>query len=167
MITLPDGKKKDGTSMVTTPIDVAASISKQLAGKIILAKVRYPEGRIATLDVNLKNPEAENEAKGEGWMSWDANRALEGSCELELITFDKPEGKDTFWHSSSHVLGETLEIEFGVHLCFGPSTTEGFFYDTYSGKDVSKVFTSLNNVALSLLRNAISCSILIPSQITY
>ena len=54
-----------------------------------------------------------------------------------MITFNDAEGKDTFWHSSSHVLGQTLEVEFGVHLCFGPPTTEGFFYDTYAGKDVS------------------------------
>ena len=99
--------------------------------------MRYPDGRVATLDDNLKNPEAENEAKNDGWMSWDATRFLEGSCDIELVTFDKAEGKDTFWHSSSHVLGQALEVEFGVHLCFGPATTDGFFYDTYAGKDVS------------------------------
>ena len=47
-----------------------------------MAKVRYPGPRVGTLDVNLKNPEAENEAKNEGWMAWDATRLLEGSCEL-------------------------------------------------------------------------------------
>ena len=53
-----------------------------------------------------------------------------------LYTFDDPEGKETFWHSSAHVLGLSLEREFGVHLCHGPPTDSGFFYDAYTGKDV-------------------------------
>lgn len=72
-----------------------------------------------------------------GWVDYDATRPFEGNCELKLFTFDTPEGKETFWHSSAHVLGETLELEFGVHLCHGPPTEAGFFYDSYSGKDVS------------------------------
>ena len=144
VVTLPDGNTKEGTSFVTTPVGVAAMISKQLAGKVIVARVRYPKGRVGTLDLNLKNPEAENEAKNDGWMLWDATRPLEGSCDLELITFNDAIGKDTFWHSSAHVLGETLELEFGVHLCFGPATTDGFFYDTYTGKDVSHTIKDSN-----------------------
>ena len=126
-------------------------ISKQLASKIVMAKVRYPDGRVATLDNNLKNPEAENEDKQDGWMRWDATRLLEGSCELELITFDHLEGKEAFWHSSSHVLGQTLESEYGVHLCFGPATADGFFYDTYSGKDVSHFVSILSSLTIELI----------------
>lgn len=33
------------------------------------------------------------------------------------------------------MLGETLELEFGVHLTHGPPTEDGFFYDSYTGKD--------------------------------
>lgn len=51
------------------------------------------------------------------------------------MTFDDPVGQETFWHSSAHVLGETLETEFGVHLTHGPPTDTGFFYDSYTGKD--------------------------------
>lgn len=79
-----------------------------------------------------------SEQKGEqGWLDYDVTRPFEGNCELKLFTFDTPEGKETFWHSSAHILGETLELEFGVHLCHGPPTDSGFFYDSYSGKDVS------------------------------
>ena len=45
---------------------------------------------------------------------WDVNRPLEGDCELQLFKFTDELGKETFWHSSAHVLGETLENEFGV-----------------------------------------------------
>jgi len=113
-ITLPDGNTKEGEAFKTSPFDVARRISKQLAEKIVVSKVRYPDGRIATLDEGLINPEATAEKVGEGWMQWDVTRPLEGNAHIELFTFDTPEGKETFWHSSAHVLGETLEQEFGV-----------------------------------------------------
>ena len=39
----------------------------------------------------------------------------------------------TFWHSSSHVLGEALEALYGVRLTIGPAVEEGFYYDCYYG----------------------------------
>lgn len=57
-------------------------ISKQLAEKVVVCKVKYPDGRIATLDEGLINPEAAAENKGDGWMQWDATRPLEGSCHI-------------------------------------------------------------------------------------
>jgi threonyl-tRNA synthetase len=39
----------------------------------------------------------------------------------------------TFWHSSAHVLGEALELEYGVDLTIGPALEEGFYYDCYMG----------------------------------
>lgn len=38
-------------------------------------------------------------------------------------------GKEVFWHSSAHVLGEACERHYGCHLEHGPPTTDGFFYD--------------------------------------
>ncbi len=108
-VTLPDGSTKEGDAFKTSPFDVARMISKQFAEKIVVSKVRYPDGRIATLDDGLINPEAEKEKEGDGWMQWDATRPLEGNCHLKLFTFDDNEGRETFWHSSAHVLGETLE----------------------------------------------------------
>ena len=137
-ITLPDGKQKEGVSFKTTPIDVAKMISNQLAKKIIVAQIRYPNGRVATFDDALQNPEEEKGAKGEGWMDVDATRPLEGSCEIRLFQFSDAQGRECFWHSSAHVLGGALEQEYGVHLTHGPPTEDGFFYDSYTGKDVSK-----------------------------
>ena len=34
-----------------------------------------------------------------------------------------------FWHSSAHVLGESAEKHYGCHLCIGPPTDDGFFYE--------------------------------------
>lgn len=37
---------------------------------------------------------------------WDMNRPLEGDCSLEIFRFDSVKGRDTFWHSSAHILGQ-------------------------------------------------------------
>ena len=41
--------------------------------------------------------------------------------------------RQTFWHSSSHILGEALEALYGVRLTIGPAIAEGFYYDCYMG----------------------------------
>ena len=123
---------------MTSALSIAEGISKQFAGKVVVAKVRYPNGRIATLDGNIQNPEEEASKHGEGWMFFDVTRPFEGDVDLQLFTFDDPEGRETFWHSSAHVLGESLELEFGVHLTHGPPTEDGFFYDSYTGSDIFK-----------------------------
>ncbi|CAN6477601.1 unnamed protein product [Victoria cruziana] len=91
-------------------MDIAKEISKGLAASALISKVN------GTL--------------------WDMTRPLEGDCQVELFKFDSNEGRDTFWHSSAHILGESLEREYGCKLCIGPCTTrgEGFYYDAfYSG----------------------------------
>ncbi|CDP00192.1 unnamed protein product [Coffea canephora] len=108
-IVLPDGSVKEGKKWNTTPFDVAKEISKSLASNALIAKV---DGAL-----------------------WDMHRPLEGDCELKLFTFDSDEGRDTFWHSSAHILGQSLEQTYGCRLCIGPCTTrgEGFYYDAFYG----------------------------------
>lgn len=135
-MTLPDGNVKNGTSFETTPLDIAKAISNSLAKTILVSKVKFTGQKVGTLDEGLKNPEEEG-SSNDGWQWYDARRPLEGSCHIKLFPFNSVEGKETFWHSSAHVLGETLEVEFGVHLTHGPPTDQGFFYDSFTGKDVS------------------------------
>lgn len=56
-------------------------------------------------------------------------RPLEESCKLELLDFESEEGKQVFWHSSAHVLGEACERKYGCHLCIGPPLEDGFYYE--------------------------------------
>jgi hypothetical protein len=61
---------------------------------------------VSTLDEGLFNPEAsEGKSEDDQWFLWDVNRKLEGDCELFLFKFEDEKGKETFWHSSAHVLG--------------------------------------------------------------
>ncbi|CBI39735.3 hypothetical protein VitviT2T_030000 [Vitis vinifera] len=109
-ITLPDGTVKEGKKWETTPFDIAKEISKGLASNALISQVNG--------------------------VLWDMSRALEGDCGLKLFTFDSDEGRDTFWHSSAHILGQALEMEYGCKLCIGPCTTrgEGFYYDAFYGE---------------------------------
>ncbi|KNC80970.1 hypothetical protein SARC_06685 [Sphaeroforma arctica JP610] len=69
---------------------------------------------------------------------WDLDRPFEGDAKLQLISFDDDEGKQVFWHSSAHILGEGLERVYGSCLCYGPPIENGFYYDMYSEKDPVK-----------------------------
>src|ERR1700712_441185 len=40
-------------------------------------------------------------------------------------------GRQVFWHSSAHMLGEAIERLYGGHLCYGPPIENGYYYDTY------------------------------------
>jgi threonyl-tRNA synthetase len=152
-VTLPDGSVKKGTSFESSPFTIASSISKQFAEKVVVAKVKY-SNRVATLDEGLLNPEAEGDADFEDqWFFWDVMRPLEGDCQLVMFKFEDKEGKETFWHSSAHVLGQTLENEYGVQLCHGPPTDSGFFYDSYTGKDIflEKDYPTIEKVAQKIV----------------
>ncbi|KAK2721840.1 threonine--tRNA ligase 1, cytoplasmic-like isoform X2 [Artemia franciscana] len=104
-ITLPDGKEIDGQSWRTTPYEVACGISKGLADNTVIAKVN---GSL-----------------------WDLDRPLEADCSIKLLKFDDEEAQKVFWHSTAHILGESLERVYGGHLCYGPPIDEGFYYDMY------------------------------------
>jgi threonyl-tRNA synthetase len=121
LVTLPDGKEVPGKKFETTPYDVALGISRGLADSCVVAKL-------------------------DGETLWDMTRPLEASCKLELCKFDSPEGKEVFWHSSAHVLGEALERLYGCDLTRGPPQEDGFFYDiacpdggTVGGDELDKI----------------------------
>ena len=40
-------------------------------------------------------------------------------------------GKQVFWHSSAHILGESMEKHYGGCLCYGPPIENGFYYDMF------------------------------------
>ncbi|RKU42008.1 threonyl-tRNA synthetase [Coniochaeta pulveracea] len=105
-ITMPDGSIKMGTSWETTPGEIAKSISNSLYKRTVVARLDGDKNQL-----------------------WDLERPLEKSCKLELLTFDDDQGKQVFWHSSAHILGEACERRFGCSLCIGPPIDDGFYYE--------------------------------------
>ena len=79
-----------------------------MAEKLVVAKVKFVN-RVATLDSGLIiggiDDESDEKGSGDTWELYDCFRPLEGDCEIKLLTFDDPEGKMVFWHSSAHILG--------------------------------------------------------------
>lgn len=147
-ITLPDGAVREGVAWKTTPLDIALAISQGLADQVVVARVTY-KGAVndpfsvsaADVDGNETTEDAGDSCCGAvgGHANkselWDVFRPLIGDCKLELLKFDDREGKMVFWHSSAHILGESLETLKGAHLTIGPPVEGGFYYDSYMGKE--------------------------------
>jgi len=118
-ITLPDGTVKE-YQKGTTGLQIAASISEGLARNVLASKVN---GQV-----------------------WDATRAIDSDSNLQLLTWNDLEGKNTFWHSSAHLLAEALEDLYpGIKFGIGPPIETGFYYDvdfgdhTLEGSELEKI----------------------------
>lgn len=106
-VKLADGSVKS-FEKGSTPLDVAMSISEGLARNVLAAKVN---GEVR-----------------------DAFRPLEEDSELQLLTWNDDDGKNTFWHSSAHLLAEALEELYpGIKFGIGPPIENGFYYDVDTG----------------------------------
>ena len=127
-VTLPDGSIKEFESN-STPFDVARSISEGLARNVISASYNG--------------------------LTIETRTALTTDGALVLHTFNDDEGKKAFWHSSAHVLAETiLEFYPKAKLTIGPAIENGFYYDLDLGDDVisEKDFQQIEKKFLELAR---------------
>ena len=104
----------------TKVIDVAKSISEGLARKVISASF------------NKETYEIESELHSDG--------------SIKFYTWEDDEGKQAFWHSSAHILAQTIKFFYPkCKLTIGPSIENGFYYDvdfdgdTISEKDFQKI----------------------------
>ena len=60
----------------------------------------------------------------------DLRTPLKKDCELEILTFDSPEGKHAFWHTGAHIMAQAIQhlfpdAQFGI----GPALDDGWYYD--------------------------------------
>lgn len=104
----------------TKVIDVAKSISEGFARKVISASF------------NKEACEIESELHSDG--------------SIKFYTWEDDEGKQAFWHSSAHILAQTIKFFYPkCKLTIGPSIENGFYYDvdfdgdTISEKDFKKI----------------------------
>ena len=106
-ITLKDGSVKQ-YSEETSVISIAKDISEGLARNVISA--------------NFNDKVVE------------INSMINEDGKLEFYTWDNDEGKSAFWHSSSHVMAQSIQELFpGVKLTIGPAINSGFYYDVDLG----------------------------------
>jgi threonyl-tRNA synthetase len=102
-ITFPDGNVRQ-YEPGSSALDIARSISEGLARNVVSATVN---GQLTDRDLPLSK-----------------------NATLALHTWNDQAGKETFWHSTAHLMAEALEAMYpGIKFGYGPSSEKGFFYD--------------------------------------
>ena len=118
-ITLPDGSVRQYPEPLTV-LEVAKDISEGLARNVLSAQFNQQTVEASTL--------------------------IEEDGDLRLFTWNDDEGKTAFWHSSAHILAQTiLALYPEAKLTIGPAIENGFYYDvdfgdhSFSEKDLAAV----------------------------
>ena len=126
-ITLPDGSIKQ-MEKGCTAYEVAQAISEGLARNVLVAKVN---DQMVELD-----------------------KPINEDATLTLYTWNDREGKDTFWHSSAHLMAAAIESLYpGVKFGIGPHIETGFYYDidfmdySISSDDFPKIEEKMKELA--------------------
>lgn len=102
-VTLPDGTRRSVPADRTVG-QVLSETTGSLDDGIVAVKVN---GALADLDTLLTQDAA-----------------------LEPVTFDSPEGKEVYRHSSTHIMAQAVKEVFpSAQLAIGPAIEDGFYYD--------------------------------------
>ncbi len=124
-IKFPDGSEKNFPRGISG-YDVAKAISPRLAKEAIAFK----------LNGSIK----------------DLNSKIEMDGPIEVLTFDSPDGKNVFWHSTAHIMAQAVQELFPeVKLAIGPPIEEGFYYDfevdkPFSPEDLQKIENRMSEI---------------------
>jgi len=107
-IKFPDGSVRPFNKGITA-FEIANGISPRLASEVLAATV------------NSKVVEI--------------NRPINEDASIKLHKWEDQEAKNTFWHSSSHLMAEALEQLYpGIKFGIGPAIETGFYYDVDLGE---------------------------------
>ncbi len=139
-ITLPDNSVREFDAGVNG-LEIAEAISSRLAKEVLSISVN---GEVR-----------------------DLMRPIQSDASIKLHTWDDKEGRDTFWHSSAHIMAEAIESYLpGTKFGIGPSIENGFYYDidlpegqTLTEKDLTEIEKKMMELARSkqdIIRSDIS-----------
>ena len=107
-VTFPDGSVRQFNKGITG-LEIAKSLSSRLAQEVLAASVNDKV--------------------------YDLLRPINEDCSIKLHKWEDQEAKQTFWHSSSHLMAEALQSLFpGIKFGIGPSIETGFYYDVDLGE---------------------------------
>jgi len=107
-ITFPNGDSRSYEDGITGA-EIAAGLSRRLAKAALSIKVN---GEVR-----------------------DLARPITEDATVSILTWNDPEGKTTFWHSTAHLMAEALEAIYpGVKFGIGPPIENGFYYDIDLGE---------------------------------
>jgi threonyl-tRNA synthetase len=115
---LPDGSEKVFPAGVTGQA-VAEKIGPRLAKDALAVKL---DGRLQDLNIPVEKDSA-----------------------AEIVTFGSSEGREVYWHSTSHLLAHAVKQLFPqAKVAIGPAIEEGFYYDfdferPFTPEDLAKI----------------------------
>ena len=102
-ITLPDNSVREFEKGITG-LGIAEAISSRLAKEVLSITVN---GEVR-----------------------DLTRTVDSDASIKLHLWDDLQGRETFWHSSAHLMAEAIEFFFpGTKFGIGPTVDNGFYYD--------------------------------------
>src|SRR2546425_1174957 len=122
-VTLPDGRVKEYPKGVSL-----AEVSRD-AGR--------PDAFVAKVDGELR----------------DLATKLDRDARVEPLTFEQPEGREVYWHSSAHLMAQAVKQLFPeAKLAIGPPIDDGFYYDIdlgrpFSPEDLEKIEARMRELA--------------------
>ena len=123
---LPDGSEKVFPTGVTGQ-EVAEKIGPRLAKDAIAVKL---DGRLQDLNIPVEKDSA-----------------------AEIVTFASSEGREVYWHSTSHLLAHAVKQLFPqAKVAIGPAIEEGFYYDfdferPFTPEDLAKIELKMAELA--------------------
>ena len=105
-------------------------------------KVTLPDGRVKEYPKGISLAEIARDvgrpdafvAKVDGELR-DLAAKLDRDARVEPLTFEQPEGREVYWHSSAHLLAQAVKQLFPeAKLAIGPPIDDGFYYDIDLGR---------------------------------
>ncbi len=119
------GDRTEGVPSGSSAADLAKRIKKDLKGSPLFARVNG--------------------------VLRDLNTPLESGDQVEILTFEDPEGRQGFWHSSAHLMAQAILRLFPEALpTIGPAIENGFFYDfanlTLSEEDFPRIEEEMRKI---------------------
>lgn len=127
-VQLKDGAMKEFEAGLTLA-EVAQRLSPRLGKEALVAKL---DGRLVDLPTRL-----------------------ERDCDLEILTFEDPDGRDACRHSASHVMAQAVKRLYpGTKLGIGPAIENGFYYDfdcpeRFGPEDLEKIEAEMKKIIAS------------------
>jgi len=125
-ISFPDGSLREFPKGISA-FDIAKSISERFAQQILVAEVN-------------------GAAK-------DLSAPINEDSKIVFFKFDSDEGKEVYWHTSSHIMAQAIEELYpGAKFGVGPAIEGGFYYDIdcekkFDESDLKKIEERILDIA--------------------
>lgn len=127
-------------------------------------KISFPDGNVKEFPVGVTGAEIArsiSEGLARNALAIEFNdevielsRPINTDGTVRILTWSDQKGKNTFWHSSAHLLAEALEALYpGVKFGIGPAIENGFYYDvdlgdrTFGEPDLAAVEAKMKELA--------------------